>query len=93
LYQALFFLGYRQRPQCGPLVCRRCNRKRHPYLLPGLSGLALWLSALVLLLKGYRIIVLRSIDLPSNWISFHPGVKEKMVESIYGHLGIQAAPA
>jgi len=51
--------------------------------LPGLSGVALWLPALVLWLKGYRIIGLRSIDLPSNWISIHPGLKDDTLISIY----------
>jgi len=63
----------------------RAGLKLSKWFVPGLSGLALWLSAIVLLFKGYRIVGLRSIDLPSNWISFHPGVKEKVVESIYGH--------
>ncbi|MEI6569620.1 MAG: hypothetical protein WCR20_23285, partial [Verrucomicrobiota bacterium] len=67
------------------LMNTRAGLKLSKWFVPGLSGLALWLSALVLLLKGYRIVGLRSIDLPSNWISFHPGVKEKVVESIYSH--------
>ena len=67
------------------LMNTRAGMKLSTWFLPGLSGLALWLSALVLLLKGYRIVGLRSIDLPSNWISFHPGLKEKVVESIYEH--------
>jgi ferredoxin len=67
------------------LMNTRAGLKLSKWFLPGLSGLALWLSAMVLLLKGYRIVGLRSIDLPSNWISFHPGVKEKVVQSIYGH--------
>jgi ferredoxin len=50
---------------------------------PGLSGMALFLSALVLWLKGYRIQGLRSIDLPSNWISLHPGIRPKVVRSIF----------
>ena len=64
------------------LINTRAGLKLSKWFVPGLSGIALWLSALVLLLKGYRIVGLRSIDLPSNWISFHPGVKEKVVESI-----------
>jgi formate hydrogenlyase subunit 6/NADH:ubiquinone oxidoreductase subunit I len=36
-----------------------------------------------LLIKGFKIIGMHPIDLPSNWISFHPGVKPKVVESIY----------
>lgn len=41
--------------------------------IPGLSGVAQLLAALVLLLKGYRVVGMRPIDLPSNWISLHPG--------------------
>ena len=67
------------------LMNTRAGMKLSKWFLPGLSGMALWLSALVLLLKGYRIAGLRSVDLPSNWISFHPGLKEKVVESIYAH--------
>ena len=67
------------------LMNTRAGLKLSKWFVPGLSGIALWLSALVLLLKGYRIVGLRSIDLPSNWISFHPGVKEKVVKSIYAH--------
>lgn len=67
------------------LMNTRAGMKLSRWFLPGLSGIALWLPAVVLLLKGYRIQGLRSIDLPSNWISFHPGLKEKVVESIYSH--------
>jgi Pyruvate/2-oxoacid:ferredoxin oxidoreductase delta subunit len=67
------------------LMNTRAGLKLSKWFVPGLSGIALWLSALVLLVKGYRIVGMRSIDLPSNWISFHPGVKEKVVESIYSH--------
>ena len=65
------------------LMNTRAGMKLSKWFLPGLSGIALWLAALVLILKGYRIVGLRSVDLPSNWISFHPGIKEKVVGSIY----------
>ena len=67
------------------LMNTRAGMKLSKWFVPGLSGIALWLPAIVLLFKGYRITGLRSIDLPSNWISFHPGLKEKVVESIYAH--------
>jgi ferredoxin len=51
--------------------------------LPGLSGVAQLLAALVFLLKGYRVIGMRPIDLPSNWISLHPGLREDNVRAIY----------
>jgi len=51
--------------------------------LPGLSGLAQLLAALVFALKGYRIVGMRPIDLPSNWISIHPGLREDNVRAIF----------
>ena len=48
--------------------------------LPGLSGATLLFAAIILRIKGYRIVGLRSIDLPSNWIFLHPGLKEKVVD-------------
>jgi ferredoxin len=53
--------------------------------LPGYSGIALWLASLILLLKGYRIIGLRSIDLPSNWQFIHPSQGKKVVNSMFEH--------
>jgi ferredoxin len=51
--------------------------------LPGLSGAAQMLAAFVLLAKGYRVVGMRPIDLPSNWISIHPGLREDNVRAIY----------
>jgi len=65
------------------LINTRAGMKAGKYFIPGLSGIALLFSAIVLLLKGYKIIGMLSIDLPSNWISIHPGIKESVVESIY----------
>ena len=65
------------------IINTRAGMKIGRIFLPGLSGVALWLSALVLLIKGYKIVGLRSIDLPSNWISLHPGLADKTVLSIY----------
>jgi ferredoxin len=41
------------------------------------------LPAFILWLKGYRCIGFRPVDLPSNWISLHPGLKKKVIESIF----------
>ncbi|MGC4113075.1 MAG: EFR1 family ferrodoxin [Myxococcales bacterium] len=51
--------------------------------LPGLSGLTQLWAALVLTLKGYRVVGMRPIDLPSNWISLHPGLREDNVRALY----------
>lgn len=64
------------------LVNTRAGLKLGKYFLPGASGAALLFAALVLVLKGYKVVGMRSIDLPSNWISLHPGLKEKVVVSI-----------
>ncbi len=65
------------------LVNTRAGMKLSKLFLPGLSGIALWLAAVVLWIKGYKIVGLRSIDLPSNWISLHPGLREQVVQSIH----------
>jgi hypothetical protein len=44
------------------------------FLLPGLSAGAMFIVALILLCKGYRINGIRGLDMPSNRISLHCGV-------------------
>ena len=65
------------------IINTRAGLKAGKYFLPGLSGMAQYFSALILIVKGFKIIGMHPVDLPSNWISFHPGVKPKVVESIY----------
>jgi Pyruvate/2-oxoacid:ferredoxin oxidoreductase delta subunit len=61
----------------------RAGMKMRKLFTPGLSGLAQILPAIILRSKGYRIIGYRPIDLPSNWISVHPGLKQSVVNSIF----------
>ncbi len=65
------------------LINTRAGLKLSNIFIPGLSGLALLLPMIILLLKGYKLVGYRSIDLPSNWISLHPGLKPKVVHSIF----------
>ncbi len=65
------------------IINTRAGMKAGKFFLPGLSGLAQILSAFVLILKGYGIKGMFPVDLPSNWSSFHPGIKSKIVDSIY----------
>ncbi|PKP10080.1 MAG: hypothetical protein CVU09_08100 [Bacteroidetes bacterium HGW-Bacteroidetes-4] len=67
------------------IVNTRGGLKLGRIFLPGLSGSAQYLSALILLFKGYKIQGMYPVDLPSNWILLHPGLKSKVVESIYEH--------
>ena len=56
--------------------------KLYKIFVPGLSGLALLLPAFMLWLKGYKCTGYRSIDMPSNWVPLHPGLRKKVIESI-----------
>lgn len=61
----------------------RAGMKMYKLFLPGLSGITQYLSALILLFKGYKIVGMQPMDLPSNWISIHPGLRQKVVNSIF----------
>ncbi len=61
----------------------RGGLKLSKLFIPGLSGLAQFLPALILRLKGFRIVGMQPMDLPSNWLILHPGLRKKVVESIY----------
>ncbi|MEI6048554.1 MAG: EFR1 family ferrodoxin [Bacteroidota bacterium] len=65
------------------LLNTRAGMKLYKLFMPGLSGVALLLPAFILLLKGYKCIGFRPVDLPSNWIPLHPGLKKKVIESIF----------
>lgn len=61
----------------------RAGMKLHRIFLPGLSGIAQYFAATVLALKGYKVVAMQPLDLPSNWISIHPGLRKKVVLSIF----------
>lgn len=65
------------------LLNTRAGMKLSKIFLPGISGMALLLPAFILWIKGYRCIGFRPVDLPSNWIPLHPGLKKKVIESIF----------
>jgi Pyruvate/2-oxoacid:ferredoxin oxidoreductase delta subunit len=71
------------------LMNTRAGFKIGKFFLPGLSGIALILPSTVLWLKGYKITGLKSIDLPTNWISLHPGMKDKTIQSVFAHCKIK----
>jgi len=65
------------------LVNTRGGMKLYKIFTPGLSGAAQFLPALILRTKGYRIVGMQPLDLPSNWISLHPGIRTSVVNSIH----------
>ena len=52
--------------------------------LPGLEGSALYLVALLLALKGWRVRGVLGLDMPSNWTACHPGFGPAAVADIIG---------
>ncbi len=61
----------------------RGGLKLSKLFLPGLSGLAQILPTLILSFKSYRIVGMQPLDLPSNWLFIHPGLKTTVVNSIH----------
>jgi len=61
----------------------RGGLKLHKLFLPGLSGLAQILPALILRFKGFRIVGMQPLDLPSNWLLLHPGLRDQVINSIF----------
>lgn len=53
------------------------------WVTPGLTGVAFMLASLMLMVKGYRISGMRPFDMPSNWISVHPGLNRRTVEFLH----------
>lgn len=53
-----------------------------PLRLPGFEGTAAWLLAVVLVLRGGRLVGVRAIDMPSNWTSLHWGLSPPHVAAI-----------
>lgn len=61
----------------------RGGLKLHKFFLPGASGVAQLLPALMLIFKGFRVVGMQPLDLPSNWLILHPGLRKKIIDSIY----------
>jgi ferredoxin len=53
------------------------------WITPGVTGIAFYFSALILKIKGYTIKSMFPVDLPSNWISVHPGLNERTVKYLH----------
>ncbi len=56
------------------LLCTRAGLKYGRVHIPGYEGGGLILPMLILVLKGYRIAGSMPLDMPSNWMSLHPGL-------------------
>ena len=65
------------------LMNTRAGMLMKKWITPGLTGIAFYFSALLLILKGYTIKGMQPVDMPSNWISVHPGLNERTVKFIH----------
>jgi ferredoxin len=78
------FLAKMPRQKGVPAMCvaTRGGIKVGPLVIPGVAGLGTFLTAIIMLTKGYRPRALFSMDMPSNFINFHWGLHPKNVEAI-----------
>lgn len=65
------------------LMNSRAGGKIGRMVSPGLTGVAFMMSSLMLKIKGYRIKGQIPFDMPSNWISVHPAMKEESIKFIF----------
>lgn len=72
-------------------VAARGCLKFGPWFIPGISGSATFVTAVILIFKGYNIRGLMSADMPSNWYSLHPIQNKKNNEAIINRAGYKVA--
>lgn len=78
-----FFFRFQKFKNCDFfLLNTRGGLKFSKLYFPGISGIAQILPVLILLIKRFRLAGLMPMDLPSNWISIHPGLTQKATEEI-----------
>lgn len=65
------------------LLNTRAGSKIHKWYAPGISGIAQILPLLILLIKGFRIRGMLPLDMPSNWVSVHPGYHQSTIADIF----------
>lgn len=65
------------------LMNTRAGMKIGRWITPGLSGITFYLAAIILMIKGYNIKGMIPIDMPSNWISIHPGLNKNTIEFLH----------
>ena len=79
-----FIRRFPQVKNCSAFVANtRAGLRLGKITTPGLSGLLHYWASAMLYLKGFKIIGLKAVDLPSNWLSIHPALRKKEIETIY----------
>ncbi|CAG1771897.1 hypothetical protein BAC3_02166 [uncultured bacterium] len=65
------------------LINTRAGMLIGKWVTPGLTGIAFYFASFVLAIKGYSISGMLPIDMPSNWVSLHPGLNDRTVHFIH----------
>ena len=65
------------------LMNTRAGMKIGRIVTPGLTGIAFFLSSIILRRKGYKIVGQIPFDMPSNWISIHPALNENTIKYLH----------
>jgi Pyruvate/2-oxoacid:ferredoxin oxidoreductase delta subunit len=71
------------------LMNTRAGMRIGNWVTPGLSGLTFYLASAFLIIKGYKIKGMLPVDLPSNWISLHPGLNRKTIAFLHSKMEIR----
>ena len=71
------------------LMCTDGGIKIGRIITPGLAGAAFMTSSLFLWKKGYKIAGQICFDMPTNWISLHPAMREKSVSYVFEKIYFQ----
>jgi len=68
-------------------VATRAGLKFGSVFIPGISGSATFIIALILMIKGYNVRGAMSVDMPSNWYSLHPIQSKNSQKAIINRAG------
>lgn len=65
------------------LMNTRAGARIGNFVTPGLTGIAFLISTIILKFKGNKIVGQIPFDMPSNWISIHPALREKSIKILH----------
>ena len=79
-----FILHFPKQKNCKVMLLNtRAGTRIGRVVLPGLSGILHYKFAIILKIKGFDLVGMYPVDLPSNWLSIHPAIGKKGVSIIY----------
>ncbi len=67
------------------VLCTRAGIKTGPLHPPGAACSAPFVASALLASRGYRVRGAMSVNMPSNWMSFHPPQREASTQAVVDH--------